>query len=68
MALIYLGLGSNLGDKILIVGPTTGSQELILDTMFVNGNESEVAKTGDKLTFKVSFRIRLSDKLYKVLN
>ena len=58
----------HLGDKILIVGPTTGKQELILDKMFVNGTESEEAKRGDKVTFEVPFRIRLSDKLYKILN
>lgn len=58
----------NLGDKILISGPTTGNQELILDKMFVNGYEETQAKAGDKLTFAVPFRIRLSDKLYKILD
>ncbi|GEL10412.1 UPF0176 protein [Flavobacterium glycines] len=58
----------NLGDKILISGPTTGNQELILDKMFVNGYEGIQAKAGDKLTFAVPFRIRLSDKLYKILD
>ena len=57
-----------LGDKILISGPTTGNQELILDKMFVNGYEGTQAKAGDKLTFSVPFRIRLSDKLYKILD
>ena len=56
-----------LGDKVIISGPTTGSQELILDKMFVNGTESETAKIGDKVTFEVPFRIRLSDKLFKIL-
>ena len=58
----------NLGDKILISGPTTGNQEMILDKMMVNGTEKNQAKTGDKVTFAVPFRIRLSDKLYKILN
>jgi UPF0176 protein len=57
----------NSGDKILISGPTTGNQEIILDKMMVNGTESTQAKTGDKVTFVVPFRIRLSDKLYKIL-
>jgi UPF0176 protein len=57
-----------LGDKILISGPTTGNQELILETMFVNGKENTIAKPGDKLTFAVPFRIRLSDKLFKIIN
>ncbi|HTG66488.1 MAG TPA: hypothetical protein VL859_08945, partial [Flavobacterium sp.] len=58
----------NLGDKILISGPTTGNQELVLEKMFVNGYEGTQAKSGDKLTFAVPFRIRLSDKLYKILD
>ena len=58
----------NSGDKILISGPTTGNQEMILDKMMVNGTENTIAKTGDKVTFTVPFRIRLSDKLYKILN
>ena len=52
----------------MISGPTTGNQELILDKMFVNGKETETAKVGDKVTFEVPFRVRLSDKLFKVLS
>ena len=57
----------NLGDKIIIAGPTTGNQELVLDKMFVNGTEGTQAKTGDKVTFTIPFRVRLSDQLYLVL-
>lgn len=57
----------NRGDKILISGPTTGNQELILDKIIVNGAETTTAKVGDKVTFEVPFRIRLSDKIYKIL-
>ena len=57
-----------VGDKILISGPTTGKQELVLEKMFVNGTEGTQAKKGDKVTFAVPFRIRLSDKLYKILD
>jgi UPF0176 protein len=56
------------GDKILISGPTTGNQELVLEKIFVNGKENSVAKIGDKLTFAVPFRIRLSDKLFLIKN
>ena len=56
----------NLGDRILITGPTTGNQELVLEKMMVNGSENSVAKIGDKVTFEVPFRVRLSDKLYKI--
>ena len=57
----------NSGDKILISGPTTGNQEMVLNKMMVNGTENTMAKIGDKVTFEVPFRIRLSDKLYKIL-
>jgi UPF0176 protein len=55
-----------IGEKILISGPTTGNQELILDKMLVNGTENTLAKIGDKVTFEVPFRVRLSDRLYKL--
>jgi UPF0176 protein len=56
------------GDKIIISGPSTGNQELQISQMFVNGTEAAVAKPGDKVTLALPFRIRLSDKLYKVLD
>lgn len=58
----------NSGDKILISGPTTGNQELVLEKMIVSEAEATTAKIGDRVTFEVPFRIRLSDKLYKIVN
>nr|WP_315197656.1 rhodanese-related sulfurtransferase [uncultured Flavobacterium sp.] len=58
----------NVGDKILIKGSTTGEQELVIEKMLVNDIESDKAVSGDTCTFKVSFRIRLSDKLYKIVD
>jgi UPF0176 protein len=55
------------GDTILISGPTTGNEELVLKKMLVNGIEKTVAQPGDKVTFEVPFRVRLSDTLYKIL-
>jgi UPF0176 protein len=56
------------GDTVLICGPTTGNQELILENIFINGKAGTIAKSGDKLTFAVPFRIRLSDKLFKIIH
>ena len=56
----------NVGDKIIISGPTTGNQELTLDKMLVNGIQNSTATIGDKVTFEVPFRVRLSDKLFKL--
>jgi UPF0176 protein len=56
------------GDKILISGPSTGEEELILEKLFVNGKENDNAVIGDKVTFQVPFRVRLSDKLFKIIS
>ncbi|MEP6803433.1 MAG: rhodanese-related sulfurtransferase [Flavobacterium sp.] len=56
-----------VGDTVLIKGSTTGEQKLIIEKMFVNDIESEKAVSGDTCTFQIPFRIRLSDKIYKVL-
>ena len=57
----------NIGDIILIKGKTTGEQQMLLSEIFVNENRAQKAIAGDICTFKVPFRIRLSDKLYKVI-
>jgi UPF0176 protein len=56
----------NIGDTILIIGATTGEQKLIIEEMLVNDAVAEKAVAGDTCTFKLPFRIRLSDKLYKI--
>lgn len=56
-----------IGDTILITGPTTGAKEMELKQMFVNDKPSEKATKGDEVTMKLDFRIRRSDKLYKIV-
>ncbi|GGD79725.1 oxygen-dependent tRNA uridine(34) hydroxylase TrhO [Planktosalinus lacus] len=55
------------GDTLLIYGPTTGKQKVKLDTFYVNGTVSDKASKGDKVTLQLPFKLRLSDKIYKVL-
>ncbi len=57
----------SLGDTILITGPTTGVEELELTEMMVNDERLEKAQKGDSCTIPLDFRIRLSDKLYKIV-
>ncbi|MGO4708375.1 rhodanese-related sulfurtransferase [Chryseobacterium sp. 2TAF14] len=57
----------SVGDNILISGPTTGEQEITLTEIFVDGSSCKTAKTGDQITFELPFRVRLSDKIYKIL-
>jgi UPF0176 protein len=54
------------GDTILIIGSTTGEQKLIIEDMLVNDLVAKKAVAGDTCTLKLPFRIRLSDKLYKI--
>ena len=57
-----------IGDTILIKGATTGEQKVVIEQMLVNDLAQEKAVSGDTCTFKLPFRIRLSDKLYKILD
>ncbi|MBW8521777.1 rhodanese-related sulfurtransferase [Chryseobacterium chendengshani] len=56
-----------VGDTVLISGPTTGEQEIVITEIFVNGSSCKTAVKGDQITFQLPFRVRLSDKLYKIL-
>lgn len=57
----------NKGDVLIIAGPTTGEQKVEDYKMVVNNDFSETAESGDKITIKLPFRTRLSDKLYKII-
>lgn len=57
----------NLGDTILVTGPTTGAQEFELSEMLVNDENNSTAKKGDSCTIPLPFRIRKADKLYKIV-
>ena len=54
------------GDKILIKGQTTGVQEMTIGEMFVDDEPAQKAVVGNVVSFKLPFRIRLSDKLYRL--
>ena len=56
-----------IGDVILITGPTTGAKEMVVSEMFVNDEKGEKAQKGDSVTMPLNFRIRPSDKLYKIV-
>ncbi|MHA7841695.1 MAG: peptidase U32 family protein [Winogradskyella sp.] len=57
----------SLGDTILITGPTTGAKEFELKEMLVNDKPQENGTKGDAITIPLDFRIRPSDKLYKIV-
>ena len=55
------------GDKLLITGPNTGAKEIDLEELYVNETSMLKAIKGDCCTIKVPFRVRHSDKLYKIV-
>ncbi len=55
------------GDTLLITGPTTGVEEFELEDFYVNDKKDTKATKGDSVTIPLKFRIRPSDKLYKIV-
>ncbi|MFA9290400.1 MAG: peptidase U32 family protein [Solirubrobacteraceae bacterium] len=58
----------NVGDKVLVTGPTTGAKEFKISTLMVEDIDTNQAKKGDILTIPLDFKIRSSDKLYKLVD
>lgn len=57
----------SIGDHLLITGPTTGVEEFQLEEMLVNDKAKEKGTKGDSVTIPLKFRVRPSDKLYKII-
>lgn len=55
----------NVGDEIIISGPTTGYLNMTIDSMQVERETVEKAVGGESITFPCATKIRPSDKLYK---
>ncbi len=56
-----------IGDKLLVTGPTTGVKEMELEEMMVEDVVADQAKKGHNCTIPTGFKIRPSDKLYKIV-
>lgn len=56
-----------VGDKILVIGPTTGVVESEIKELMVNDQPVQEALQGMECTFPLDRLIRKSDKLYKVV-
>ena len=57
----------NTGDRVQIVGPTTGVYEAVIDTMVNDDKTVEKVVKGDNPTFRVSRTVRRNDKVYRVV-
>jgi putative protease len=56
----------NVGDKLLITGPTTGVIFVTAEEIHTNG-PVQSAKKGEFIAIKVPEKVRPSDKLYKIV-
>lgn len=57
--------GLNVGDEIVITGPTTGAIIMTLDEIRVDLKPVERTVKGERFSIKVPAKIRPSDKLYR---
>ncbi|UMY66290.1 MULTISPECIES: U32 family peptidase [unclassified Flavobacterium] len=55
------------GDRVLVTGPTTGAKEHVVESIFVDDRPEDKAVKGDLVALRLPFRIRPSDKLYKIV-
>jgi putative protease len=58
----------NVGDEILVTGPTTGVMELRVSELQVERKQVETAGKGEHFSIPVPGVIRRSDKLYKLVD
>ncbi|MBI4930366.1 MAG: U32 family peptidase [Bacteroidetes bacterium] len=57
-----------VGDEILISGPTTGIIQDKVNELRVNDRKKEKVKKGETISMPVKMKIRSSDKLYKIVD
>ena len=55
-----------IGDKVVIIGPTTGVVYVTIDSMHGNNGPVDSAKKGDLVSVAISEKIRINDKLYLI--
>lgn len=56
-----------IGDQVLITGPTTGAKNVDVTQLYANEQSVDKAVKADICTLKIPFRVRLSDKVYKIV-
>jgi putative protease len=67
VAAIELTAALNVGDKIRIKGHTT-DLELVVESMQIDNESVETAKSGDSIGVKVTERVRDGDTVYKIVD
>lgn len=57
----------SVGDKMLITGPTTGALYVTVEEIHDDTHAVTTAQKGTRVSFKVPEKVRLSDKLFKII-
>jgi putative protease len=57
----------HVGEKILIIGPTTGVLEMQVDEVIVDDKKVDVVHKGERFTIVVPSKVRPSDRLYRLV-
>jgi len=57
-----------LGDTIVITGPTTGAVETVVKELRVDEADCQTASKGERCSLPVEETIRRSDKVYKMVS
>ncbi|MBN1350432.1 U32 family peptidase [candidate division KSB1 bacterium] len=55
------------GDQIMIIGPTTGVAEIVIESMEIEGKPVTVAQKGQHVGIKTGSLVRRNDKVYKLI-
>ncbi len=66
--LVETKYGINVGDELLITGPTTGVIEVKVDEMHVDNHPASRCERGELFSIKVPCKVRPSDKVYKMVD
>ena len=57
----------NLGDEVMVTGPTTGVEEFVVTSLQVERKNVEKVERGTPFSMPVDFKLRPSDKLFKMI-
>jgi putative protease len=56
-----------VGDKVVIIGPTSGAIETVIKELRVDETDSKKAGTGERCSLPVEQAVRRSDKVYRLV-
>jgi putative protease len=66
VATIKLSATIKIGDKIAVIGKTTGIEEFLIRSMEIENKQVKVAKKGGEVGIKIP-RIRKNDEVYRII-